>query len=474
MVDDALAVLTPDEMAQADRLAAETVPSYALMENAGRAVARAALRDFPPSRTLVLCGPGNNGGDGYVAARLLAQRGWPVRLAALAPPRPGSDAARAAALWRGPVHKFANAQVARAGLVIDAVFGAGLSRAVDGVAAEVLEQASRHPLLAVDIPSGVDGATGAILGMAPQAVRTVSFFRRKPGHLLLPGRDRLGALEIADIGLPDSVLAQVAPRTWHNRPGLWRLRTLEATDHKYSRGVVSVCGGAMSGAARLAAAGARGAGAGLVRIASETHADLYRMGPPGLIVDEQPLARLLDDSRRQVWVCGPGLDPDEVRGALPALLAAGRQVVADAGALTEAAGSAERLRGVAVITPHAGEFARVFGDLGADRLAAARAAARTIDSVVVLKGADSIVAAPDGRAAIADNAPPWLATAGAGDVLSGVIGAMLAAGMAAFEAASASVWLHGEAARLAGEGLLAEDLAGMLARAVLASHNAVG
>ena len=467
MVDLALAVLTPEEMAEADRLAQS---SYALMEHAGRAVARAAVRMVAPSRTLVLCGPGNNGGDGYVAARLLARRGWPVRVAALAPPRPGSNAARAAACWHGPVHGFAEAQVARAGLVIDAVFGAGLSRAVDSVAAEVLDQAARCPLLAVDIPSGVDGATGAILGMAPRAMRTVSFFRRKPGHLLLPGRDRLGVLEIADIGLPASVLAQVGPRTWHNRPGLWRLRRLEATDHKYSRGVVSVCGGAMSGAARLAAAGARGAGAGLVRIVSETHAGLYRMGPPGLIVDEQPLAGLLDDSRRRVWICGPGLDPNEVRGALPALLAAGRQVVADAGALTEAAGEPERLRGVAVITPHAGEFARLFGDPGADRLAAARAAAHRIDAVVVLKGADSIVAAPDGRAAIAGNAPPWLATAGAGDVLSGVVAAMLAAGMAAFEAAAAAVWLHGEAGRLAGEGLLAEDLAGMLARAVLASR----
>ena len=220
-------------------------------------------------------------------------------------------------------------------------------------------------MLAVDVPSGIDGATGAVLGMAPMAELTLTFFGAKPGHWLLPGREHLGRLVVADIGMPERVLQAVAPHTWENRPGLWRLRVLTVHDHKYSRGVVSICGGAgMPGAARLAAGGARGAGAGLVRVAAEHGADLYRSGAPGLIVDEAPLAELLTDERRRVWVCGPGLASDEVRGSLPALLGAGRQVVVDAGALTENAGAPRGLRGAAVLTPHAGEFTKLFGAPG--------------------------------------------------------------------------------------------------------------
>ncbi len=474
-IPKALRLLTPPQMGELDRAAAAGPRgAYPLMENAGRAVARAAMRHMRPSTVLVLCGPGANGGDGYVAARLLAHAGWPVSVASLAAPAEGSDASRAASLWRGPVRGFDPADAARAGLVIDAVFGAGLSRNVDGLAADTLAAARR--VLAIDMPSGIDGATGQVRGRAPTAELTVTFHRLKPGHLLLPGRDRLGRLEVADIGLGADApgleaLERELVRAWRNEPGLWRLPDIGADTQKYSRGVVSVCGGAqMTGAARLAAAGARGGGAGLVRIAAEHGADIYRVGAPGLIVDDAPLDTLLEDGRRRVWVCGPGLGPDEVRAALPALLRAKRVVVADAGALTEAAGEPERLRGVSVATPHAGEFARVFGDPGGDRVGAARRAAAGMGGVVVLKGSDTVVAAPDGRVSINNNAPPWLGTAGSGDVLSGVVGACLAAGMAPFEAASAAVWLHGEAGRLAGEGLLAEDLplhlpeAGVLAR----------
>ncbi len=474
-IPKALRLLTPDAMGQLDRAAAARPGgAYALMENAGRAVARAAMRHMRPATVLVLCGPGANGGDGYMAARLLARAGWPVTVAALAPPAAGSDAARARAAWSGPVRGFDPADAARAGLVIDAVFGAGLSRNVDGLAATTL--AAARLVLAVDMPSGIDGATGQVRGYAPAAVLTVTFHRAKPGHLLLPGRDRLGRLLVADIGLGAGApgldaLERGLVRAWRNEPGLWRLPEIGADSQKYSRGVVSVCGGAqMTGAARLAAAGARGGGAGLVRIAAEHGADIYRVGAPGVIVDDAPLDTLLADERRRVWVCGPGLTPDEVRGSLPALLRAGRTVVADAGALTEAAGEPERLRGVSVATPHAGEFARVFGDPGSDRVEAARRAAARIGGVLVLKGSDTVVAAPDGRVSINNNAPPWLGTAGSGDVLSGVLAACLANGMAPFEAASAAVWLHGEAGRLAGEGLIAEDLplhlpeAGVLAR----------
>ncbi len=470
---DDLVLLAPDEMAEADRLAATLMPSFTLMRNAGRAVARAALA-LGPRRTLVLCGPGGNGGDGYVAATLLAQQGWPVDVAALAEPCPGSDAAQARAGWPGPVRRFDPEHAARAELVIDAVYGAGLSRPVEGLAAATLSRARR--VLAVDVPSGIDGATGAVRGMAPVAELTVTFFRAKPGHWLLPGREHLGRLVVADIGMPNQVLRQVAPHaarpgTWVNEPGLWHLRALTVHDHKYSRGVVSICGGAnMTGAARLAAGGARGAGAGLVRIAADHGADLYRAGAAGLIVDEAPLQDLLADERRRVWVCGPGLASDEVRGSLPVLLRSGRQVIADAGALTGNAGALGHLRGAAVLTPHAGEFAKVFGTPGDDRLGAVRRAAAAVDAVVLLKGSDSIIAAPDGRAAINGNAPPWLGTAGAGDVLSGVIAALLAGGLQPFEATCAGVWIHGDAASIAGEGLLAEDLLRCLPAAVQAAH----
>ncbi|HTR17536.1 MAG TPA: NAD(P)H-hydrate dehydratase [Acetobacteraceae bacterium] len=460
-----LELLTPEEMGRADRLAATLgIPGPVLMDNAGRAITRAVLARVRPCRTLVLCGPGNNGGDGYVAARLLAQQGWPVTVAVLAPPRTGSDAALAAARWHGPMAPFAPAEAARAGLVIDAVFGAGLSRAVDGVVAETLAAARR--VIAVDVPSGLDGATGAVRGYAPRAEATVTFFRRKPGHMLLPGRTLCGETLVADIGIPAAVLEQIAPRCRVNGPGLWRLPALTPESHKYSRGTVTICGGAtMTGAARLAATAARHGGAGLVTIAAERGADIYRAGEPGVIVTDAPLAEALLNEKRLVWVCGPGLGLAEARRVLPQLLAAGRQVVVDADALTAHAGEIAALRGAAVLTPHAGEFARVFGPTGTDRLAATRDAAARSGSVVLLKGSDTIIAAPDGRAAI-NAAPPWLATAGSGDVLAGLIASLLAQGLLPFEAAAAAAWLHGKAAELAGPGLIAEDLPPCLAAAM--------
>ncbi|HET9019338.1 MAG TPA: NAD(P)H-hydrate dehydratase, partial [Acetobacteraceae bacterium] len=388
----------------------------------------------------------------------LAQRGWPVAVAALAPPRPGTDAAGAAACWRGPTVPFAAAEVRRAELVIDAVFGAGLARDVADPVAAVLRAARR--LVAVDVPSGLDGATGQVRGAAPQAAFTVTFFRRKPGHLLLPGRTLCGETVLADIGIPDAALDAARPRTFHNGPDLWRLPRPAPDGHKYARGHVTVLGGAaMTGAARLAAVAARRGGAGMVTIAAESGGDIYRAGEPGTIVDARPLAALLQDARRTVWVCGPGLGLDAARAVLPALLASGRRIVVDADALAACAEAPERLRGAAVLTPHAGEFARVFGPAGADRLDAVRAAAARTGAVVLLKGADTIIAAPDGRAAINDSAPPWLATAGSGDTLAGLIAALLAQGMAPWHAACAGAWLHGRAAVHAGPCLIAEDLA---------------
>jgi hydroxyethylthiazole kinase-like uncharacterized protein yjeF len=456
-------LLTPAETALADRTAiAMGQPVQTLMENAGRAIARAVCARIRPCRTLILCGPGNNGGDGYVAARHLTRAGWPVAVAALAPPK--GDAAPAAARWRGPVADFTAPAAARAALVIDAVFGAGLTRDLDPSVADVLRAARR--VVAVDVPSGLDGATGQVRGFAPPAELTVTFFRLKPGHKLLPGRQLCGETVLADIGLPAAVLQTVRPRTWLNGPPLWRLPVPVAESHKYSRGHVTVLGGAsMTGAARLAAAAARRGGAGMVTIAALGCGDVYRCGEPGVIVDESPVETLLHDPRRTAWVCGPGLGIDAARSAMKVLMGSGRAVVVDADALTACAGAPDLLRGATVLTPHAGEFARVFGAPGSDRLASVRAAAAQTGAVVLLKGSDTVIAAPDGRVAINDSAPPDLATAGAGDVLSGLVAALLAQGMEAWPAACAAAWLHGRAAALVGPGLIAEDLPAVLPRA---------
>jgi hydroxyethylthiazole kinase-like uncharacterized protein yjeF len=462
------ALLTPAQMGEADQAAARLGhPGPALMEAAGRAVARAIQRHVGRCRVLVLAGPGNNGGDGYIAARLLAQEGWPVRLAALAPPRQGSDAAGAARLWSGTMVPFSPEEAARADVVVDAVFGAGLTRPVSGLVADTLRAAKR--VVAVDVPSGVDGATGLTLGDAPRAELTVTFFRLKPGHLLLPGRDLCGRIELADIGIPDAVLDAIVPNTFASLPALWRLPALTAESHKYTRGHVTVVGGAtMTGAARLAAEAARRAGTGMVTIAARGAAETYRSGEPGLLVSEADIATLLQDDRRKVWVCGPGLGPDEARMVFPALIAADRTVVADADVFSAFSGHPDALRGAAVLTPHAGEFARVFGAPDHGRMSAVRNAAARTGAVVLLKGADTIIAAPDGKAAINLSAPPWLATAGAGDVLSGIIGGLLAQGMPAWEAAAAGAYLHGRAATLAGPGLVVEDLLPALIRALAA------
>ncbi len=469
------ALLTPDQMGQADRAAERHGhPGPVLMEAAGRAVARAIQRQAGRCRILVLAGPGNNGGDGYVAARLLRQQGWPVALAALANPRPGSDAESASRLWSGPIVPFEPGEARRVDLVVDAVFGAGLTRPVTGLVAETLQAAGR--IIAVDVPSGLDGETGLVGGFAPRAEMTVTFFRLKPGHLLLPGRDLCGRIELADIGIPDLVLDEVKPAAFANLPSLWRLPAIGADSNKYTRGHVTVVGGAvMTGASRLSAEAARRAGAGMVTIAARGSADVYRTGEPGVIVSEADLTSLLTDQRRKVWICGPGLGVDDARAAFPALIAAKRTVVADADAFSAFADNPDGLRGAAVLTPHAGEFGRVFGHSASDRMAAARLAAARTGSIVLLKGSDTIIAAPDGRAAVNLSAPPWLATAGAGDVLAGIIAGLLAQGMPAWEAAAAGAHLHGMAAQNAGPGLVVEDLIPALSHVLrLATKTATG
>jgi hydroxyethylthiazole kinase-like uncharacterized protein yjeF len=468
------ALLTPRQMGEADRLTiAGGVPGMVLMENAGRAVADAVSRRFSPRPVAVLCGPGNNGGDGFVAARILAERGWNVRLALLgARAALKGDAGTAASRWPGPVETLSPALLNDAGLVIDALFGAGLARPIDGIAAAVIRALDERelPVVAVDVPSGVDGGSGEIRGVAPQAALTVTFFRRKPGHLLLPSRLICGETLVAQIGIEPTVLDTIAPDAAANHPAWWLgdFPWPGAAGHKYGRGHALVVGGAqMTGAARLAARGAARAGAGLVTVAAPEPAfALYAGALTGVIVapvgSTADLDALLADKRRNAALIGPGAGTQpETRNTALKILAAGKSAVLDADALTVFAHRPHDLfraiQSPVVLTPHEGEFARLFMVSGS-KLERARAAAKASGAVIVLKGADTVIAAPDGSAAINENAPPTLATAGSGDVLAGLVLGLLAQGMPAFEAASAAVWLHGAAAHAFGAGLVAEDL----------------
>ncbi len=481
------ALLSVEEMSQADAAAiASGVAGVELMENAGRAVAEAIKARWDARPVLVCCGPGNNGGDGFVAARHLSEAGWPVRLALLGERASlKGDAAHHAAKWQGEALPLSAALVRDDDLVIDAVFGAGLSRPLEGAALDVVEavNARRLQVVAVDVPSGVSGDSGKILGHASvKAALTVTFFRKKPGHLLLPGRQLAGEVVVADIGIPDAVLGKIRPRAWENGPGLWMVGYpwRKVADHKYRFGHATVLGGAtMTGAARLAARAALRVGAGLVTIACprETHA-IYALSAPSVITQpldgDRDFDRLLDNPRYNAVLLGPGNGVNEQtrNHVLAALKGGGRSVVLDADALTvfqDAPGQLfDAISGPCVLTPHEGEFARLFPDLVLKdgKLACARLAAARSGAVVLVKGADTTIAQSDGAAVINTNAPPELATAGAGDVLAGLVLGLVAQGMDNYDAACAAAWLHGEVAGMLGPGLIAEDLPETLPKAL--------
>jgi ADP-dependent NAD(P)H-hydrate dehydratase / NAD(P)H-hydrate epimerase len=480
-------LLTTEEMAQADRLAiASGVPGIELMERAGLAVADAVTARRPAGRVVVVAGPGNNGGDGFVAGRILKARGYSVEVLLLGERSAlKGDAGEAARGWDGPAGPARPDGLAGAALVVDALFGAGLARPVEGRAAAMIEAINGcgAPVVAVDLPSGISGDTGAVMGAAVEAAGTVTFFRRKPGHLLLPGRLHCGSVNVADIGIPPAVLERIRPKTFANAPGLWgRAFPVPRIDgHKYARGhAVAVSGGvAATGAARLAARGALRAGAGLVTIASPREA-LAVNAAASLAVMVRPvdgageLAALLADRRMNAVMLGMGggVGAAMREQARAALAGDGeRAAVLDADALTSFeddpvalfAAIESRRNAPTVLTPHDGEFSRLFKTCPdvidvPSKLEKVIAAAMQTTAVVLLKGPDTVVASPDGRAAISDNAPPWLATAGSGDVLAGMIAGLLAQRMPGFEAACAAAWLHGEAGNEAGPGLIAEDL----------------
>lgn len=444
-------ILTAEEMraAEAEAIAAGT-PVDTLMERAGIAAAEAIRRFAGPMPALILCGPGNNGGDGYVIARALREQGLEVRVAALADP--ASAAARGArARWDGPVQSLAEAEPAP--LLVDSLFGTGLGRPLDEATAEVLCRLGGEAKVrvAIDLPSGVSSDDGAILSPVPDYDLTITFATLKPSHLLQPAARHMGRIVVADIGIDAASTLEEIGRPGLHAPG--------PDDHKYRRGYVAVIGGEMPGAAALAAAGALRAGAGYVRLS----ADQPQAGIPKAIVQCGSNARaLLSDDRVGALAIGPGLGRSEKEGDLLAMaLASNIPLVLDADALTRIGEMGPEALHVAavtpILTPHGGEFTRLFGPLTGSKVEQARRAAAEARAVIVFKGSDTVVAAPDGRAAIFTPSSR-LATAGTGDVLTGVIAAMRARGLDAFDAACAGVWLHAQAAELAGEGLIADDL----------------
>ena len=467
------AVLTVKELGDADRMAQSAGTSEAdLMQQAGQAVAEAIKRRWTVREVVVLCGPGNNGGDGFVAARCLADAGWTVRVALLGPRDSLTGAAAVhAQRWTGSLEPLTPATLTDAMLVVDAIYGAGLSRKVEGVAEETLIAVARAgiPLVAIDVPSGVLGDTGESLG-AIAAALTVTFVRKKPGHVLEPGRSLCGDVVVADIGISDAVLARIQPTMYENDPGCWvdAIPLLQSAGNKYQRGHALISGGyPQTGASRLAARAAARVGAGLITIAVPDHAlPIYATALISIMVHpllaHEDFNHLLDDPRFSAVLIGPGSGVSEqTRARVLAMLGSGRPIVLDADALTSFAGNPAELEweitGPCIITPHEGEFRRLFAATG-DKVTRARAAARVSGAIVVLKGRDTVIASPDGRAIINSNAPPTLATAGSGDVLSGLILGLLAQGMEPYIAAAAGVWMHGAAATAFGSGLMAEDL----------------
>ncbi|RWC27617.1 NAD(P)H-hydrate dehydratase [Mesorhizobium sp.] len=487
-------LLFPAEMSEADRLTIAAGPAggIGLMRRAGEAVAAEILKRYPSATHVhVLCGPGNNGGDGYVVARILAGSGVGTTIWASGAPRPECDAALAAAECPIKPRPLSGFDAESGSIVVDALYGAGLSKPLSGDAARAVDAVTALclPVVAVDLPSGVSGASGEILGTAFRAELTVTFARKKPGHLLLPGRGHCGEIVLADIGIADGIIAQLAVSTFENVPGLWlREFPVPAVDaHKYKRGHVGVFSGGPSatGAARLSAMAAARSGAGAVTVLSPGNAMQVNATHLTSIMlrkidDVADVEEFVGERRPSAFVLGPGFGIGEKTRIFGlALLASGPSqdaaaqvdgLVFDADAITSFRETPDVLFEAArrpnapalVMTPHEGEFGRLFPDIAGDKtlskLDKARAAAARANATIVYKGADTVIAAPDGKAAINSNGAPWLATAGSGDVLSGIIAGLLAQGMPPFEGTCAAVWIHAEAGSRFGPGLIAEDL----------------
>jgi hydroxyethylthiazole kinase-like uncharacterized protein yjeF len=445
-------IVTAAEMRAAEaRAIAAGTSIETLMDRAGKGVAAAVHRLAAGAPVLVLCGPGNNGGDGYVAAAALAAAGHEVRVAALA--EPSTDAAKAArAGWSAAVETIADA--APAPVLVDALFGTGLSRRLDAaVAARLCDLGGAARLgIAVDLPSGVASDDGRVLSAVPTFDVTLALGAAKPSHLLQPSARCCGAVRLVEIGVAAESAAHVLAKPGLPTPG--------PDSYKYTRGMVAVVGGAMAGAALLASTAAMRAGAGYVALL-----DGGRGGPHALVhreLADQPL----DDRRIGALLIGPGLGrDDEAAAKLDQALASDRPLVIDGDALhllKDRLGRLHDRKAPAILTPHQGEFVALFSEGEGSKLERARAAAKRANAVVVYKGPDTVIAAPDGEARLAGDANDWLSTAGTGDVLAGTIAATLAAGLEPLDAAAAGVWLHAEAARRLGAAFIADDLANAL------------
>lgn len=476
-----LALLTAAQMRAVDAHAiASGMPGIALMERAGSKVAEVIHARYLSGHALVLCGGGNNGGDGFVIARCLKENHWRVTLCLLAgEAQVTGDARTMLERWKtagGECAAFSPELTKHASVIVDALFGTGLSRAPEGMIAQAIAaaNASGKPIVAVDVPSGVNADTGEAPGIAINAALTVTFCRAKLGLLLLPGRTHAGELMLADIGISEEAVEAQQPNTWLNDPVLWHHVLPRPTElmHKYARGHAVVLGGplARTGAARLSALAATSAlriGAGLVTVACprealSVYAETLLAVMTAPIDGAQDYANVITDPRITALTLGPGAGVNEhTRAYVEAALARTLPTVLDADALSvfEDAPAAlfSQLHPACVLTPHEGEFARLFLQEG-DKITRARSAAAQAGCVVLLKGADTVIAAPDGRVAVNANAPPWLATAGSGDVLAGLITGLLAQGMSAFDAACAGAWMHADAAARLGPGLIADDL----------------
>lgn len=486
---NAAAVLTPLGMTEADRLTiARGTSGWVLMQRAGQGVFDAVRTAFPDARRVaVLAGPGKNGGDAYVAAALLGAAGLDVTVYGTGQAPSSGDPALAFRQFGRSVRPIDAFDGRDADLVLDGLYGAGLSRPIEGAERRAVEAANAAdcPTVSIDLPSGVSGLSGATDGPAISAGLTVTFFRRKPGHLLEPGRTHCGRIVVVDIGIDSEVLDILVPDTFANGPNLWSIRFPRpaAAGHKFDRGHAVVFSGSAtkSGAARLSAMASLRVGAGLVTLASPPSALMVNASHATAIMLRRctipdDLEDLLSDERLDTFVLGPGFGIGAgARAVAAAILAARRAIVLDADGITSFAEAPDMLfglicdhRGDVVLTPHAGEFSRLFPDIASDaqlsKLDRARRAAGRSGAVVVLKGSDTVIAAPDGRAAINETGTPYLATAGSGDVLTGLIAGLRSQGMPSFEAACAGVWMHGRAAEHFGPGLISEDLPHLIPR----------
>lgn len=488
MSEAAVPLISPREMAAVDQAAIGSgISGYRLMETAGSAISACILRCYPNAgRIMVLCGPGNNGGDGYVAARRLKDCGLSVAVSSLVDPqRLTGDAALARRDWDGPIVALDTADLSGSAVVLDALFGGGLDRPIEGAARTVIDTINQKglPVVSADLPSGISGYSGAIFGAAIKAEHTVTFAAARPGHFLQPGAAHCGKVQIVDIGIPRRLLRENERDLWLNGPAIWQSEIPDhgPDGHKYSKGHLGVFSGpfARTGAARLAASAGLRAGAGLVTVlapASAVAPNAAHLTATMLrrIDDSGDLDELLRDDRLNSFVLGPAFGVGEkTREFVRCLAQSGKPLVLDADGLTTFNGQSELLGELfeghkvrLLLTPHHGEFAKLFPDIVADaalsKVDRARAAARQVNGVVLYKGADTVVASPDGRAVVNANAPPWLATAGSGDCLAGIAGGLIAQGMHLFEAAAAAAYIHGAAGQAAGQGLTADVLADYL------------